>query len=321
MSEPRITACILAAGKGTRLTSERPKVMHEVCGRPMLSHVIDACRAAGVQQCVVVVGYEKAQITDALSSEDDLVFVEQAEQLGTGHAVMVCHEALAGKCDHVLVLCGDGPLIRPKTIRQLIDQHIANKAAATLATAEIDDPAGYGRIVRDGDGNLRGIVEHKDCSPDQRAIREVNPSYYCFRVEDLLESLTKIENDNAKGEYYVTDTLSVLVEAGRTVTAMTAVPPEDIFSINSRADLAMVNRVLRDRINGEMMESGVTIVDPQTTWIDARAQIGPDTVVHPFTCISGKVLIGRACTIGPFAHVREGTVLGDNVAFSAMAGA
>jgi len=268
-----------------------------------------------------VVGYEKAQIIDAFDGDEDLVFVEQAEQLGTGHAVMVCHKELAGQCDHVLVLCGDGPLIRPATIRQLIDRHIADNAAATLATAEIDDPTGYGRIVRDANGKLQGIVEHKDCTPEQLRNPEVNPSYYCFRVEDLLESLTKIENGNAKGEYYLTDTLSILIDAGRTVTAMTAVPPEDIFSINSRQDLAMVNRVLRDRINDEMMESGVTIVDPQTTWIDARAQIGPDTVVHPVTCIAGKVRIGRGCTVGPFAHVREGTVLGDNVAFSAMAGA
>lgn len=321
MGQPRITACILAAGKGTRLKTERPKVMHEVCGRPMLAHVIDACRAAGVQRCVIVVGYEKDQVIDALAGDNDLVFVEQAEQLGTGHAVMVCHEELAGQCDHVLVLCGDGPLIRASTIRELIDRHLADKAAATLATAEIDEPAGYGRIVRDQAGSLQGIVEHKDCTPEQLAIREVNPSYYCFRAEDLLESLAKIENNNAKGEYYVTDTLGILIGAGRTVTAMTAVPPEDIFSINSRQDLAMVNRVLRDRINREIMDSGVTIVDPQTTWIDARAEIGPDTVVHPFSCITGKVRIGRGCTIGPFAHVREGTVLGDNVAFNAMAGA
>lgn len=319
--QPRIAACILAAGKGTRLKTTRPKVMHEVCGRPMLAYVLDACRDAGIERSVVVVGYEKRQVTAAFERDSDLTFVEQNEQLGTGHAVMMAREALVGQCDHVVVLCGDGPLIRTETIRKLIDTHLREQAAATLATAELENPHGYGRIVRDASGALRGIVEERDCTPEQRAIREINPSYYCFRTADLFEALERIGNDNAKGEYYLTDTLAVLIAAGRKVCAITAVPPEDVFSINSRRDLATVSRVLRDRVNGGLMDAGVTIIDPQTTWIDPRARIGQDTVIYPFTYVSGPVQIGKACRIGPFAHIREGTQLGDNVDFNAMVGA
>ncbi len=310
MSDKRIASCILAAGKGTRLKTQRPKVLHEICGRPMLAYVLDACRAAGVSHNVVVVGYEKQQILDAFGDQPDVSFVEQAEQLGTGHAVMVCREALLDRFDQVAILCGDGPLIRARTIAALLGQHRESAAACTLATAELDDPTGYGRIIRDGDGSLLGIVEEKDCTLAQKAIREVNPSYYCFNTTDLFAALDKTDNNNAKGEYYLTDTLGVLVAAGRQVGAITAVPPEDILGINSRNDLAYVSAVLRDRTNGELMENGVTILDPSSTWIDPRAEIGQDTVIHPFSCI-GAARIGRNCQIGPFAHLADGTTLAD----------
>lgn len=311
MSEPRIAAVILAAGQGTRLKTTRPKVLHEVLGRPMLAYVIDACREAGVEICVVVVGYEKQQVFDAFRDDHGLIWVEQLEQKGTGHAVMMCREAIERRFDHALVLCGDGPLIRSETIREVLRRHLAEQAAATLATSVIPDPTGYGRIVRDGRGDLVGIVEHRDCTPAQRAINEVNPSYYCFCVEDLLRALDQVRPDNAKGEYYLTDTLAILIKAGRRVQALTAVPPSDVFSINSRADLALVNGVMRERINALFMEAGVTVVDPATTWIDARARIGPDTVVYPFTAIAGRARIGRGCTIGPLAHVRDGETIAD----------
>lgn len=294
-------------------------MLHEVCGRPMLAHVFDACRAADVQTCITVVGYEKHKVTDAFRDDPGLVWVEQAEQLGTGHAVMVCREHLAGRYEHVLVLCGDGPLIRPETIRTLIDRHLRDDAAATLATAVIDDPTGYGRIARSPAGEMIGIVEHGDCTHEQREIREINPSYYCFRVADLLAALDRIDNRNAKGEYYLTDVFAMLIRDGRKVVAITAVPPEDVFSINTRQDLALVNKVMRDRVLERWMDSGVTIIDPASTWIDPRAEIGPDTVIRPFSMVAGRARIGRNCVIGPFTHVHDGTQVGDNVTLAGVA--
>lgn len=320
MNNRRIAAVILAAGKSTRMRTELPKVVHEVCGRPMLAYVLDACRASGVQDCFVVVGYGKEAVIAEFKDDAGVTWVEQREQKGTGHAVQCCRDHLAGKFEHVLILCGDGPLIRAATIDDLLERHLAENAAATLATSVIEDPTGYGRIVRDGQGNLIGIVEHRDCTADQKLIREVNPSYYCYRTADLLASLEHVRPDNAKGEYYLTDTLAILIKGGKKVLAVTAVPPEDIFSINSRKDLALVNRVMRDRINDEFMSSGVTIIDPATTWIDARAVIGQDTVIYPFTCIGGPARIGRRCTIGPFAQVPSGAVIEDGATVGPASG-
>jgi bifunctional UDP-N-acetylglucosamine pyrophosphorylase/glucosamine-1-phosphate N-acetyltransferase len=309
---------ILAAGKGTRLKSERPKVLHEVCERPMLAYVIDACRAAGVDHCIGVVGHEKDQVIEAFAGDKAITWVEQAPQLGTGHAVMVCKEALAG-FDHALVLCGDGPLIRAETIQQVLDEHMRQAAVCTLATAVLDDPTGYGRIWRDADGKFKGIVEHGDCTPEQLEIQEVNPSYYCFRVPELLAALDQIQPNPRKNEYYITDCLALFVEAGKKVVALTSVSPEDIYSINSRQHLALVNDVMRRRILERHMTAGVTIVDPANTWIDARAAIGRDTVVHPFVYVHGPVRIGADCRVGPFVHlagdaqVADGTRLGPNL--------
>ncbi len=313
MSQPRIGAVILAAGKGTRLKTELPKVLHEVCGRPMLAYVIDACRAAGVHDCLVVVGYRQELVIDAFADVAGLTWIEQNPQQGTGHAVMVCRPELERrKFDHLLVLCGDGPLIRAETIRALLAQHAASGAAATLATAVLEDPTGYGRIWRDAQGKLRGIIEHNDATPEQRLIREINPSYYCFRQNEFLAALAQVRPNNAKHEYYITDALSLLLAAGHAVEAITSVPPQDIFSINTRADLALVNRVMRDRVLARLMEEGVTIVDPATTWIDDRARIGTDTIIYPHTYIHGPVRIGRACRIGPLAHLGPAAVVPDH---------
>ncbi|MBK9120267.1 MAG: NTP transferase domain-containing protein [Phycisphaerales bacterium] len=315
MAQPRIGAVVLAAGKGTRLKSELPKVLHEVCGRPMLAFVLDACRAAGVEEAVAVVGHGQELVRAAFAHDAGLHWVEQSPQRGTGHAVMVCREEMA-RFEHVLVLCGDGPLIRSATLSELLERHLAEGNAATLATAVLDDPAGYGRIWRDGEGRFLGIVEQLDCTPEQRAIREVNPSYYCFRVADLLIALDQLQPNNAKNEYYITDTFALFRAAGRPVGAVTSVPPADIYSINSRHDLAMVNAVMRDRILRRLMDEGVTIVDPATTWIDARAQLGRDTVVYPFVALTGPVQIGANCRIGPFVHLAGGTSIGDGTVLS-----
>lgn len=332
----RVAAVILAAGKGTRLKSELPKVLHEICARPMLAYVFDACRAAGVNDCIAIVGHGKDLVIDAFAGESakqsfavrdggstkqsfavrdggdqgEVSWVEQNPQLGTGHAVMVCREQIKNY-DHVLVLCGDGPLIRAEVIRELLDKHIRENLVATLATAVIDDPTGYGRIWRDPQGKLLGIVEHGDCTPAQRAVNEVNPSYYCFRVADLLGALDQLKPNNVKGEYYITDCLGLFIAAGKPCAAITSVQPEDIYSINSRQHLAQVNDVMRRRILDRHMTAGVTIVDPVTTWIDDRVTIGNDTTVYPCTYISGPATIGRNCRIGPLVHVPRGTHLAD----------
>ena len=248
-NNPKLDAIILAAGKGTRMHSDLPKVMHEVAGRPMINWVIDASRKAGAGRIIVVVGHRGDLVRDELAGQDDIEFVEQAEQLGTGHAVDMARSAMAGSADHdVFVLCGDGPLIRDETLDALRRKHIEDDAAATLATAIIDDPAGYGRIARNADGNFDRIVEQKDATEEQLGIREINPSYYCFRSGDLFEQLSRISNDNASGEYYVTDVFRLLLDAGQGVSVVAAVPAEDVLSINTLDHLSEVDSIMRNRI-------------------------------------------------------------------------
>ncbi|MHC5059485.1 MAG: bifunctional UDP-N-acetylglucosamine diphosphorylase/glucosamine-1-phosphate N-acetyltransferase GlmU [Planctomycetota bacterium] len=311
-------AIILAAGESTRMNTKLPKVLHEVCGRPMLAYVLDACRQAGVSRTFVVVGYNKGQVIEQYRDCDDVVFVEQAEQKGTAHAVMCCKEHIAGFAGQVLILCGDGPLIRSETLKTLVEKHASEMSAATLATTVLDDPAGYGRIERDSYGNIQGIVEDKDCTPQQREIKEVNPSYYCFDAPVLLEALDKIKPDNVKNEYYLTDALHLIIHTGHKVTAVTAVAPEEALGVNDRAQLSCAGKIMQRRIQAGLMSSGVTIVDPDNTWIDARADIGQDTVIEPFTYIHGQVKIGRDCRVGPFAYLRDGAVLENNIEFGAF---
>ncbi len=296
------------------MNTQLPKVLHEVTGRPMLAYVLDACRSVGVDRIYVVVGFGADQVKERFNDDgSDIVWVEQPQQLGTADAVMCCKEHLRDFTGQTLVLCGDGPLIRAKTLRTLIDKHEAEQSAATLATAVLEDPSGYGRIIRDAYGNIQGIVEDSDCTPAQRALREVNPSYYLFNNQVLLKALERVKPDNVKQEYYLTDALSVIIGTGHKVVAITAVRPEEAMGVNSRAQLSVASKIMQHRIQQELMENGVTIVDPDNTWIDARAQIGQDTVIEPFVYIHGEVKIGGACRIGPFAFLRHGTVIGDDV--------
>lgn len=306
-------AIILAAGESTRMITQLPKVLHEVCGRPMLAYVLDACRQVQVGKIYVVVGYGKEQVIQAFSDAGDVVWVEQTDQKGTGHAVMCCRQHIADFAGQTLIVCGDGPLIRTETLQTLMDKHESEMSAATLATAILEDPAGYGRIVRDTYGNIQGIVEHSDCTPQQLAIKEVNPSYYCFDNKVLFETLEKVTPDNVKKEYYLTDALYLIIATGHKVVAVTAVAPEDAMGVNSRAQLSQASKIMQARIQDKLTSNGVTIVDPDNTWIDARAIIGQDTVIEPFTYIHGNVKIGCNCRIGPFAYLRDGTVLEDNV--------
>jgi len=304
----------LAAGVSSRMNTHMPKVLHEVTGRPMLAYVLDACRSVGVDKIYVVVGFGADQVKERFAEESsDIVWVQQPKQMGTAHAVTCCKEHLAGFTGETLVLCGDGPLIRAKTLQTLIEKHEAEHSAATLATAVLEDPTGYGRIIRDAYGNMQGIIEDSDCTPAQRAVKEVNPSYYLFNNQVLFGALEKVKPDNVKQEYYLTDALAVIIASGHKVIAVTAVRPEEAVGVNSRAQLSVASKIMQHRIQQELMEHGVTIVDPENTWIDARAKIGQDTVIEPFVYIHGEVKIGRDCRIGPFAFLRHGTVIGDDV--------
>jgi bifunctional UDP-N-acetylglucosamine pyrophosphorylase/glucosamine-1-phosphate N-acetyltransferase len=243
------TAIILAAGRGTRMESDLPKVLHEVCGRPMLAYVFDAARAAGCDRLLTVVGHEAELVQQTFADDaDDIDWVLQSPQLGTGHAVMVCKEHLAKLSGAVLVLAGDGPLIRSETLRQLLVTHRRQRAAVTLATSVLPDPRRYGRILRGESGELEGIVEYLDADEGQRRIREVNVSLYCFDAAALRDVIGELRNDNAKGEYYLTDALGLLRRRGARLSAIAAVPPEDVFSINTAEELAHVAEIMATRI-------------------------------------------------------------------------
>ncbi len=242
-------AIILAAGKGTRMGGDLPKVVYEVAGEPMVRHVVRACREAGVSRSIIVVGYKADLVRSVLADEPDVVFVEQTEQLGTGHATQMAAPLFENQpATDVFVLAGDGPLIQGRTLARVLEMHRRSRAAATLATAVLDDPTGYGRIIRNADGSFAGIVEQKDATPEQLAIREVNPSYYCFRSDALFASLAHVRNDNAQGEYYLTDVPGLLKRQGHVVTVVEAVPPQDVLSINTPQQLAEVDAILRTRL-------------------------------------------------------------------------
>lgn len=245
---PPAQAIVLAAGKGTRMGGDLPKVLYRVCDRPMIEWVVRACREAGVSRCAVVVGYEGDRVREALAGYECVEFVEQTQQLGTAHAARMAEPLFSNQPEtDIFILAGDGPLIRSKTLVRLLELHRRTRAAATLATAVLDDPAGYGRILRGADGGFEGIVEQKDATPAQLAIREVNPSYYCFRSGPLFRALGEVGSANRQGEFYLTDVPALLRKQGRTVAVVEAVPPQDVLSINTPEQLAEVDAILRAR--------------------------------------------------------------------------
>ena len=293
------------------MQSDLPKVLHEICGRPMQEHVLQACRLAGVDRILVVIGHGKKRVLERFEGADDLTFVEQTEQKGTGHAVLCTREALADFSGSVLVIAGDMPLVRRESLVHLLHAREQSGDVATLATTVLEDPTGYGRIIRDAEGRLEAIVEERDCTQEQRQIREVNPSYYCFDRVALFETLAQLKPNSAKGEYYITDVVTQLRASGKPVSALEALPAEDATGINARIDLAMVGRIMQDRIQYALLDEGVTIVDPDNTWIEAGTSIGPDTVIQPFSFIGAEARIGAGCRIGPFVHVPRGAQLAD----------
>ena len=303
-------AIILAAGQGKRMKSEKAKVLHEVCGRPMIRYVVDAARGAGAKTIVVVVGYAADQVRECFQGEPDILFATQTEQLGTGHAVKVCRPLLAGYEGPALVLVGDEPLLRPQPLADLLERQQVDQAACLLGTAVLDDPMGFGRILRDSAGRFLRIVEERDCTPEERAINEVNPSCYVFELPGLWDALDQIGTSNAQGEYYLTDAPEHLMTMGRKVVALNVLRADDVLGVNTRQHLAQAGAIMQARIQDHWMTEGVTIVDPRNTYIDGRASIGLDTVIYPFTVITGTVKVGSGCRIGPHTHLRDGTVLG-----------
>lgn len=297
-----ITGVILAAGKGVRMRSKLPKVLHPVAGVPMVQHVIAAARSAGVDKLVVVVNTEPQLQTGILLNPKDALAV-QAEQLGTGHALMMA-EAEAKDSELVLVLCGDTPLIRAETLEELIRFHRDQKAEATVLTASLENPTGYGRIIRDQAGAFVRIVEEKDATAQEKKVQEINSGMYCFSAR-VFEALKHVRPDNAQAEYYLTDALLVLQSQGMTVLALEAAREEDIYGINNRVQLAQAEKIMRRRMCERLMMEGVTIIDPGSTFIDAGVSVGADTVIHPFSILAGRTVIGEDCEIGPRAFIRD----------------
>jgi bifunctional UDP-N-acetylglucosamine pyrophosphorylase/glucosamine-1-phosphate N-acetyltransferase len=318
-----LTAIILAAGKSTRMKSKLPKGLHEVCGRPMLEYVLNACYGAGCDRILMVVGHGKDEIVDRFGADKRIHWVEQTEQLGTGHAARMCEAELKKTRGDVFILAGDGPLIRSEVLKTLRQAHQADHAAASMATAVLDDPTGYGRVLRDATGEFLEIVEQIDCTPEQREIREVFPSYYCVRSEDLLFALSKLKNENKKGEYYLTDIYGILQKAGRKIVAIQAVGADDVIGVNTRQQLAEVDAIMQGRIHRQLREAGVTIVSGLNTYIEDGAAIGMDTIVYPFTFIGRGASIGPECVIGPFATVPRDAIVpeGMTVARNVMSSA
>ena len=305
------TAIILAAGKSTRMKSKRPKPLHPICGKPMLQYVLDACYDAGCQRVLVVIGYGKDEILGEFDGDPRITWVEQTEQLGTGHAAKMCQQHLHDFHGDVFILAGDGPLIRGQVLRTLYNAHKEEHAAASMATAMLDDPTGYGRVIRDAQGQFIEIVEQIDCTAAQREIREVFPSYYCVKASELIFALDRIKNENKKREYYLTDLYAILRNAGKKVVAVQAVTAEDTLAVNDREQQAQVDAIMQDRIQRRLRSGGVSIVSGINTYIEAGTTVEADTTIHPFTYIGRDSRIGAACTIGPFVSLPPESLVPD----------
>ncbi|MEK7700257.1 MAG: NTP transferase domain-containing protein [Planctomycetota bacterium] len=305
------TAIILAAGKGTRMRSPLPKVLHTVCGFTLLECVVNAVREAGISQIIVVVGDKGDAVRESLRGMP-VTIAEQREQLGTAHAVMCARHILAGGMDTVIVLNGDTPLIKPQTVRDLIATNARSDADATMLTAHLDRPKGYGRISRDLQGRIKGIVEESEASAEEAKINEINVGMYGFKGASFLAGLDAIVPHNKKGEFYLTDIISIFYRSGKRVEGIAVTDTAEVLGINTQRELAEVNQVRRNEILRSLMDRGVIIVDTTSAFIENCVEIGEGTKIYPFTYIGKNVVIGRRCRIGPFAHVQSGARIGDD---------
>ena len=299
--EPR--AIIMAAGAGTRMKSKKPKVAHEILGKPLVRYVVDAAHAAGIGQVVTVVGHGREQVAPLV--EADTQVVVQPERKGTGDAVAVTREAFAGFSGSLAVLSGDCPLITPDTIRALVDERERTGAAMVVLTMELANPFGYGRIVRDESGAVLRIVEQKDCTPDEAALTECNTGFYCFDAEALFSALAQVGTNNAQGEYYLTDVLEICREAGREVRALVTPDPTEALGVNSRAQLAEAAKVMQRRINARHLAAGVTMTDPDLVWIGPEVEIESDVELLPLTFLLGATRVGEDSVVGPNTRLTD----------------
>lgn len=302
----KVIGLVLAAGQGTRMKSKLSKVMHPICGKPMIGHVLDTLEQLNTDRNVVIIGHDAQTVQDYIGERAS--FALQAEQLGTGHAVMQAEQLLKDEEGMTIILCGDTPLIQASSLNQLLALHKQSGAAGTILTARLDDPFGYGRIVRDEEGDVARIVEQKDCTADEAAIQEINTGTFCFDNRKLFAALQQVNNHNAQQEYYLTDVIGILQKQGDKIQAHCLEDERESIGINDRVMLAEAERTLRERINTMHMQNGVTLIDPERTYIDAEVKIGMDTVIYPGASISGQTIIGEGCVIGPNCDIIGSTI-------------
>ncbi len=306
-----IAVIILAAGKSTRIKSETPKVLHSLCGRPMLGYVLDLVASLKPKQVVAVLGFKQELVRKAIPKGVKVSI--QRKLIGTADAVKTGLAALKGFKGTVLILYGDNPLLKKDSLKKLLDYHIENNVDATLLTAQLKKPSGYGRIIRDKVFSICGIVEEKDADELQKDIKEINTGIMVFKKESLFGNLKYIRANNRKKEYYLTDIIGILAKKNYLVDGVRLEDPQEALGINTRAELAKANSLMQERINQKLMQEGVTIIDPASTFINFGTKIGKDTVIYPFTVIERGVKIGKRCSVGPFAHLREAAELKDDV--------
>ncbi|MVP02178.1 bifunctional UDP-N-acetylglucosamine diphosphorylase/glucosamine-1-phosphate N-acetyltransferase GlmU [Paenibacillus lutrae] len=302
----KLMAIVLAAGQGKRMKSKLYKVLHSVCGKPMVGHVIDTLAHIEIEKTLVIVGHGAEAVQGYLG--DRAEYALQEKQLGTGHAVLQAKEVLGSEEGITFVVCGDTPLVRAETLNKMMQLHKDSGAAGTILTAEMTDATGYGRIIRGEGGRVDRIVEQKDCTPDEAAVREINTGTYCFDNRKLFAALENVKNENVQGEYYLTDVISILKSMGENVEAYCTPDEAEAIGVNDRIALSEAERLMRERINRAHMVEGVTIIDPAQTYIEKDVVIGPDTIVHPGTVLRGRTVIGSDCILGPNVEITDSTV-------------
>jgi bifunctional UDP-N-acetylglucosamine pyrophosphorylase/glucosamine-1-phosphate N-acetyltransferase len=306
-----IACIILAAGKGERMKSSLPKVLHPLCGRPMLNYLLDLVEDLKIKKVTLVLGHKHQEARKIL--KPGIKVVLQKRLLGTADAVKEALPTLKSFQGTVLILYADNPLLKKETIKKLLDYHRENNSDATLLTAHSDKPSGYGRILRDKYASICGIVEEKDADDFQKSIKEINTGIICFNKERLSLGLRYVRPNNRKKEYYLTDVIGILYKRGGLIDSVRISDINEGLGINSRADLARASKIMQQRVNEEFMQKGITLVDPETTFISYGTKIGEDTTIYPFTVIERNVKIGKRCLVGPFAHLRDGSHLEDDV--------
>lgn len=313
--EKNVKSIILAAGKGTRMKSETPKVLHKIFNKELLGYVIDEVNKTGeVSQNYVIVGHKAEEVENFVKKNyENAKCLLQSPQLGTGHAAYQAFEDLKGFSGEVLILCGDTPLLTSETLKKFIENHRQNNASLSVMSAIFENPQNYGRIIRSENGNLCAIVEEKDATPEQKAVKEVNTGVYLINWAEISPAFLSLDSNNAQGEYYLTDIVKWAITNGLKAQSYVLENNEESFGINSKNHLAQAAKILKNRVINRLLEDGVTIVDPETTFISPETEIAPDVIIYPCTYIEGKNIIGKDCKIGPFARLRGGVELGEGV--------